>query len=360
MIDPLSDESRPVRAGEELDAAALDAFMRLAIGGEPVEPPVVRQFPGGFSNLTYAVSWDGREFVLRRPPFGARGGSAHDMVREYRVLGALHAARVRVPRPLALCEDPSLLGAPFYVMERVRGVILRGTSLTDGMDAARVRALCASMVATLAGIHAVDLRTPAVAALGNPAGYAARQVSGWTRRWEAARTSDVPSVERVAAWLAERVQARPPMPARPALVHNDYKLDNLVLDPADTSRVRAVLDWEMATVGDAALDLGTSLAYWPDPDDPPAWHALQSRTGTVLPHGVTRAEMVAMYEDATGAKVEDAPFAYVLGLFKVAVIAQQIYARYVAGHTRDPRFASLDQAVALIGSVAERATRRAS
>ena len=363
MTDPLSDESRPVRAGEELDATALDAFMRLAIGGEPVEPPLVRQFPGGFSNLTYAVTWDGREFVLRRPPFGARGGSAHDMVREYRVLGALHAARVRVPRPIALCEDPSLLGAPFYVMERVRGVILRGTSLTDGMDAGRVRALCRSMVATLAAIHAVDLRTPAIAALGNPEGYAGRQVSGWTRRWEAARTGApgaVPAVERTAAWLAERVQARPALPQRPALVHNDFKLDNLVLDAGDTSRVRAVLDWEMATVGDAALDLGTTLAYWSDPDDPPAWRALQSRTGTVLPHGVTRAELVAMYEEATGAPVEDAVFAYVLGLFKVAVIAQQIYARYVAGHTRDPRFAQLDQAVALIGSVAERATRRAS
>jgi aminoglycoside phosphotransferase (APT) family kinase protein len=358
MSESLSDETRPVRAGEELEAAALDAFMRLAIGGEPDGPPLVRQFPGGFSNLTYAVTWDGRDFVLRRPPFGARGGSAHDMVREYRVLGALYAAGVRVPRPLALCEDPSLLGSPFYVMERVRGVILRGTRLTDGMDEARVRALCTSMVETFARIHAVDLRTPAIAALGNPEGYAARQVAGWTRRWEAARTSEVPAIERVAAWLAERVQARPALPQRPALVHNDFKLDNLVLDPDDTSRVRAVLDWEMATVGDAALDLGTTLAYWADPDDPPAWRAMQSQTGTMLPHGVTRAELVAMYEQATGAPVEDVAFAYVLGLFKVATIAQQIYARYVAGHTRDPRFAQLDQAVALIGSVSERAITR--
>ena len=170
----------------------------------------------------------------------------------------------------------------------------------------------------------------------------------------------MPSIERVAAWLAERVQARAPVPARPALVHNDFKLDNLVLDAADTSRVRAVLDWEMATVGDAALDLGTTLAYWADPDDPPAWRAMQSQTGTMLPHGVTRAELVAMYEEATGAPVEDVTFAYVLGLFKVATIAQQIYARWVAGHTRDPRFANLDQAVALVGSVAERAIRQAS
>jgi aminoglycoside phosphotransferase (APT) family kinase protein len=360
MTDPLTDETRPVRAGEELDPAALDAFMRLAVGGEPDGPPLVRQFPGGFSNLTYGLTWDGRDFVLRRAPNGARGGSAHDMVREYRVLGALHRAGVRVPRPIALCEDPSLLGAPFYVMERVRGVILRGTRLTDGMDEARVRALCASMVGTLARIHAVDLRAPAIAALGNPEGYAARQVSGWTRRWEAARSGNVAAIGRVAAWLAERVQARPALPQRPALVHNDFKLDNLVLDPDDTSRVRAVLDWEMATVGDAALDLGTTLAYWADPDDPPAWRAMQAQTGTMLPHGVTRAELVAMYEEATGAPVEDATFAYVLGLFKVAVIAQQIHARYLAGHTRDPRFAQLDQAVALIGSVAERAARQAS
>lgn len=365
MSDPLreggslADETRPVRPGEELEPAALDAFMRLAIGGEPDGPPLVRQFPGGFSNLTYAVTWDGRDFVLRRPPFGSRGGSAHDMVREYRVLAALHAAGVKVPRPLALCEDPSLFGAPFYVMERVRGVILRGTHLTDGMDAAQVRALCESMIGTLAGIHRVDPRVPALASLGNPEGYASRQVSGWTRRWEAARTSDVPAIERTIAWLAERVQGRPAIPSRPAVVHNDYKLDNLVLDPADTSRVRAVLDWEMATVGDAALDLGTTLAYWADADDPPAWRALQRQTGTLLPHQPSRAELVAMYESASGTTVDDVAFAHVLGLFKVAVIAQQIYARYKAGHTSDPRFASLDQVVLVIGQVAEQAMKRA-
>ena len=357
--DALPDETRPVRAGEELEPTALDAFMRLAIGGEPDGPPLVRQFPGGFSNLTYAVTWDGRDFVLRRPPFGARGGGAHDMVREYRVLGAMHAAGMRVPRPLALCENPALLGVPFYLMERVRGLILRGTGLTDGMDAPQVRALCEALVTTLARIHAVDVRVPALAAFGTPEGYALRQVAGWTRRWEAARTGDVPTIARTAAWLAERVQGRSTVPARPALVHNDFKLDNLVLEPGDTTRVRAVLDWEMATVGDAALDLGTTLAYWTDPTDPPAWRALQARNGTVLPHGVTRAELVAMYESATGAPVDDVAFAYVLGLFKVAVIAQQIHVRWVAGHTKDPRFAHLDQVVAVIGEVAESAMRRA-
>ena len=355
MSDAARDETREVRAGEELEPAALDAFLRMAVGGEPIEPPVVRQFPGGFSNLTYLVRWDGREFVLRRPPRGAVRGTAHDMVREYRVLQALHAAGVRVPRPLSLCEDPSLLGAPFYVMERVTGVILRGTRLTSGMDAAQSRALTRSLVRTLADIHAVDPRTPAIAALGHPEGYAQRQVAGWTRRWEAARTSEVKSIDRTAAWLAERVQARPATPARPALVHNDFKFDNLVLDPHDTTRVVAVLDWEMATLGDAALDLGTTLAYWSDPDDPPEWKAVQAATSTVLPHAPTRAELVAMYEEATGAPVEDPAFAYVYGLFKVAVIAQQIFARYTAGHTHDPRFASLDQVVATIGMVAGRA-----
>lgn len=351
----MTDETREVRAGEELEPAALDAFFRMAIGGEPIEPPVVSQFPGGFSNLTYLVRWDGREFVLRRPPRGAVRGTAHDMVREFRVLQALHAAGVKVPRPLSLCEDPSLLGAPFYVMERVRGIILRGTRLTSGMDARQSRTLTLSLVRTLAGIHAVDPRTPALAALGHPEGYAGRQVAGWTRRWEAARTTEVRSIERTAAWLAERVQGRPTMPARPALVHNDFKFDNLVLDPADRTRVLAVLDWEMATLGDAALDLGTTLAYWCDPTDPPEWQAIQAATGTVLPHAPTRAEVVAMYEEATGAPVEDIGFAYVLGLFKVATIAQQIHARYLAGHTRDPRFAALDRVVSVIGTVAERA-----
>lgn len=371
---PSPDRPDVVRPGEELDGARLAAFLAGAVpgcGGLTAADVSVAQFGGGFSNLTYLVRLAGArpagvaELVLRRPPFGVRRGAgsgfAHDVVREYRLLAALRPAvgpapYPRVPRPVAACgDDDAVLGAPFYVMERVAGVILRGRPGDAVPEPGTLRALNERFVAEMAALHAVDWRAAGLAELGRPAGYVGRQVAGWTTRWHAARTSHVPALERTAEWLGAH---QPPEPADPveraALLHNDFKYDNFVLDPADLTRVLAVLDWEMATLGAPLMDLGTSLAYWLEADDPPALRGLGLGL-TAAPGNMTRAELVEAYGRATGRDVSDALFYFVYGVFKLAVVAQQIYARYAAGHTRDPRFARLDAVIAALGDLAERA-----
>jgi aminoglycoside phosphotransferase (APT) family kinase protein len=352
-LAPAEDVPRAVRAGEELDAGALATFLAGAVPGwEGVQATSleVAQFGAGFSNLTYLVRADGRELVLRRPPRGVGPGSAHDVLREHRLLAALRPTFARVPRMLAACDDPQLLGAPFYVMERVRGVILRGAPGEPLPDAPTMRGLAERFVDEMAAVHALDWHAAGLAALGRPEGYVERQVAGWSKRWLAARTGDVPTIDGAAAWLAAH---RPPERGA-ALIHNDFKYDNLVLDPSDLTRVVAVLDWEMATLGDPLMDLGTSLGYWVDADDPPALRALGLGL-TAAPGNLSRAELVARYARITGRDVGDALFYYVFGLFKLAVVAQQIHARYVRGLTRDPRFASLDASVRALGQMADRA-----
>lgn len=332
---PPLDTAAAVRPGEELDAAALAAYLRAhlpEVGGGDVE---VRQFPRGFSNLTYLVTAGGREMVLRRPPFGAQVRGGHDVVREHRILAALYPVYPRVPRPLVVCADESVLGAPFYLMERVEGVVLRDRAPAGvAMDEATMRGVCLAAVDTLAGLHAVDWRAAGLEGIGRPEGYVERQVRGWTERWQAARTDDVPEMDQAAAWLAANLPAE----GAPAIIHNDYKYDNLVLDPADLTQVRAVLDWEMATLGDPLMDLGTTLAYWAEAGDPPE---LKSFGITHLPGNLGRRGVVERYAEKTGRDVGGILFHYVYGLFKVGVIVQQIYARYRAGKTQDPRFAGL-------------------
>ncbi|MCC6928490.1 MAG: phosphotransferase family protein [Gemmatimonadaceae bacterium] len=353
MSESFVDQAAPVRDGEALDVEALRFYLtRHGLAGD--EELQLSQFPRGFSNLTYLVTTGGRSFVLRRPPFGVGKGVAHDVVREARLLAALGAAYAKVPRILAICDDPAVIGAPFYLMERASGIILRDR-LPAGLalDAPTMRRVSEAAVDTLAQIHAVDYAGAGLAALGNPVGYVARQVSGWARRFEAARTGDQPDVDRIVEWL----RASPPADEAAALVHNDFKYDNLVLDPHDPARVIAVLDWEMATIGDPSLDLGTTLAYWVEANDPPLLRSLGLGV-TALPGNLTREEVVARYEAATGRGVAQPVFCYAFGLFKVAVIAQQILARYVRGFTRDERFARLDLAVAALGEAAVRAVDR--
>jgi aminoglycoside phosphotransferase (APT) family kinase protein len=351
------------REGEQVDVEALLAW--IAAEAPAIVPASarlhVRQFPAGFSNLTYLVTVQHdhgqRALVLRRPPRGVNAGVAHDMGREHGILTALHARGVPVPMPLARCDDVTVIGAPFYLMEHVDGVILRGTlpeSLTEQAAAipGRLAALSHTFVQTLAQLHAVDVTTEPLASLGRPEGYVQRQVQGWTKRWLASRTDDVPALDRAAAWL----DAHRPPDRGTTLVHNDFKLDNLVLEP-DLSRVRAILDWEMATIGDPLMDLGTSLAYWVEAGDAPIFRALGLGI-TALPGNMTRAELVQAYGAHRGVDVSDAPFYYAFGLFKVAVIAQQIYARHVQGLTSDPRFAVLGQVVQALGIAAKRAAER--
>ena len=351
--DALIDSATTVRDGEAIPLDALRTWWITAIG--PVGVIDVEQFPHGFSNLTYLVRAGGDEYVLRRPPFGVPPGMlpgvAHDVLREGRLLAALRPAYARVPAVVALCGDAGVIGAPFFVMERVRGLIVRGTlpgALSVGPS--QLRALSAAAIDTLAGLHAVDWRASSLATLGNPEGYVGRQITGWSRRWAAARTGDVPDVERVIAWLATHA----PAAGDATLVHNDFKFDNLVLDPADPTRVRAVLDWEMATIGDPRLDLATTLGYWLEAHDPPPLLQLGISV-TALPGNWTREQVVAAWELATGRHAGDPVWLFAFGLFKVAVIAQQLFARHAAGHTRDPRFAQLDRAVAQLGQLAVRA-----
>lgn len=360
------DRARPVRAGQELDAEALARFLAAQVPEwTPAGLLVVEQFGGGYSNLTYLLRGgdgpDAPELVLRRAPLGAPGGVAHDMEREYRILRGLHPVYGQVPRPLAFCGDPEVPGTPFYLMERVRGVILRGrpdelAALSD----AQAQGLSEALVDALAAIHQVDYAAAGLSDLDRGPGYAARQIGGWIRRYHAARTDDVPPLEHAIGWLQERLDSRGAADQAPALVHNDFRFDNLVLDPADPSRIRAVLDWEMATVGDPLLDLGTTLGYWVDPDDPEELRRLVLPSVSVHPGSLRRAEVLARYEARTGTPVPDPVLLYVYGLVKVAGIAQQIYARHLAGKAPDPRFALLGHVVRALGTAASNAIDRNS
>lgn len=352
MSETWLDTPQPPRAGEELDSAVLAAYLRREL--ELEGPLEVAQFPSGFSNLTYALKVGDRELILRRPPFGAHVKSAHDMGREHRILTALSPAYPKAPAPVAYCSDLAVLGAPFYLMERVRGVILRPT-MPDAMrpDSTLMGRIAESWVATLAELHAVDYDAVGLGDLGRPEGYIARQIEGWAERYRRAATHDVPALDSAAAWLADNLPAEGP----PALIHNDFKYDNVVLDPNDWSRVVAVLDWEMATVGDPLMDLGTALGYWVDPDDPPQLQALQL-SPTTLPGNPTRSEVAEHYARRTGREIDHPVFYYVYGLFKIAVIVQQIYQRYRRGLTQDRRFKDLHLAVASCGETARQAIDR--
>jgi aminoglycoside phosphotransferase (APT) family kinase protein len=272
------------------------------------------------------------------------------MSREFRVLSKLSVVYTLAPQPFLFCDDEAVLGAPFYVMERRKGVILR-KALTPGLtlmpDA--MRSLSLALIDNLAKLHAIDYQAAGLGGLGKPAGYVARQVSGWTTRYTNARTDEVVAMDNVAQWLA----ANMPAESGASVIHNDYKFDNLVLDQANLSHIVAVLDWEMATLGDPLMDLGTTLGYWIQPDDPEALRT--ARLGpTTLPGCLTRRELVERYALTSGRQIKNPLFYYVYGLFKVAVIIQQIYARFVRGHTHDPRFAKLYEVVAVLSQQAER------
>ncbi len=336
MPTDLLDQPQKTRAGEELDAGKLEAYLRDALP-DLSGPLEITQFPKGYSNLTYSLRVGGRELVLRRPPFGAKIRTAHDMGREYRILSRLIAVYPKVPRPLAYCEDETVLGAPFYIMERVKGIILR-TKPPEGLELtpALMRQISKNFMDNLAAIHAVDYVAAGLGELGKPDGYVTRQVDGWIKRYQNARTDDIPEMERVAGWLVEHKPAE----AGGCLIHNDYKYDNLVLDPQDVSQIKAVLDWEMATIGDPLMDLGSTLGYWVDPDDPEDWQK-QSFGLTTRPGNLNREQLLERYVAKSGRTVSNAVFYYAYALFKIAVIVQQIYARYKQGLTKDARFAGL-------------------
>ena len=347
MQADLLDQPQKTRPGEELNAGKLEAYLRQALP-ELSGQLEIQQFPKGYSNLTYLLRMGERELVLRRPPFGAKIKTAHDMGREYRILSHLIAVYPKVPRPLACCDDETILGAPFYIMERVCGIILRAKP-PEGLELipALMRRISENFINNLAEIHSVDYVTAQLGDLGKPEGYVTRQVEGWIRRYQNARTDDIPEMERIAGWLDEHK----PTESGACLIHNDYKYDNLVLDPDDVSQIKAVLDWEMATLGDPLMDLGSTLGYWVDANDPDDWQK-QSFGLTAIPGNLNREQLVEHYVTRSGRPVGNPVFFYTYGLFKIAVIVQQIYARYKQGLTRDARFAGLISLVRSAGKTA--------
>jgi aminoglycoside phosphotransferase (APT) family kinase protein len=341
MLAPC-DNAVAVRAGEELDLARLSAY--LGDHFEGADSVTVEQFPSGHSNLTYRVTWGGREFVLRRPPFGSQVKSAHDMAREYRVLSKLHEVYPVAPKVILYCDDRSVLGAPFYLMEPIRGIILR-QQLPPGMllSPAVARQLSETFLDNLVRLHALDYDKIGLGDLGKAQGYLERQVNGWIERYHNSATHDLPEVGRISAWLTQHI----PASSGATLIHNDYKYDNVVLDSNDITRIVGVLDWEMCTLGDPLSDLGTTLAYWTDPSDPGELQEVGSGP-TTIPGTLTRTQLAQRYALATGRGVHDMVFYLAFARFKVAVIVQQIYYRYARGLTHDERFATMPQRIAIL------------
>lgn len=347
------DAPRAVREGEELDLARLEPWFAAHVDGA-VRPLRVTQFPGGHSNLTYLIeAADGAEYVLRRPPFGSKVKSAHDMGREHTILSALAPVFGKAPRPLAYCATDDVIGAPFYVMERRRGVILRKDPPAGlGFDAAAARRASELLVDALVELHAVDYGAVGLGEIGKPVGYIERQVKGWTERYHGSRTDELPVVLEVAAWL----EAHRPADGAPALIHNDFKFDNLIFDD-EIRRVTGILDWEMSTVGDPLMDLGTALGYWVEPTD--SQPMVMLRFGlTHVPGMLSRREVAARYGEQSGRDVENIVFYYAFGLFKTAVVAQQIYYRFAKGLTKDPRFGMLIHGVRILSEQASAAIAR--
>jgi aminoglycoside phosphotransferase (APT) family kinase protein len=301
----------------------------------------VDQFPGGHSNLTYHIRFGSTELVVRRPPFGPVPPTAHDMAREFRWLSAVHAAYPLAPRVYLLCDDPEVVGAIFYVMERRHGVVVRHEEPPQIKDHPDVRKRVGlALIDSLADLHAIDIDKASLTHLGKPSGFVERQVRGWGERWQRSKTGEVAEMDALANWLVDHL---PPNPARSTVVHGDFKLDNLMLDANDPSRLTAVLDWEMAALGDPLVDLGILLAYWV-PNAPPDQHDALT-TVTTLPGWPTPQELIDRYQSRSGRDLSTLRFFEVFALFKIAVVIQQIYYRFVKGQTDDPRFANFDARV---------------
>jgi len=342
-------DSTAVRAGEQLDLLALDRYLREQLPAVSADidlqaPLEIAQFPGGHSNLTYLVSYGDSEFVLRRPPIGPVAPTAHDMPREYKLLSVINPQFPLAPKPVLLCEDSSIIGVPFYLMERRQGLIVRlKVPEQIGDHLVLRRRLSENVVDTLVALHAVDIHTTGVAQIGKPAGFVTRQVRGWAERWQRSKTSELPEMDEVVEWLVNRIPADTGSGA--TIVHNDFKLDNIMLDNEDPTRVIAVLDWEMCTVGDPLIDVGLLLSYWTMQSAGEADQNSSLRAITNGPGWFTREEIIERYEAATGRDLSRIVFYETFARFKVAVVIQQIYFRYVKGQTGDERFQRFDQLV---------------
>ena len=336
-----------VRPDEQFDEVRLAAYLRGQLPGSE-NPLTVRQFGGGAANLTYLLDYGSHEYVLRRPPLGPVAKSAHDMAREYKVLSVLHQALPVAPRAFLYGDDPALIGADFFVMERRKGVVVRRklpppfAHLPDAP-----RRMSEAMVDALAELHAVDFAALGLGDLGKPEGFIERQVEGWYKRWHAAKEADLPDMDHIYHWL----KANLPSSTDVTLVHNDYKLDNVMLAEHDPGRLVAIFDWDMCTLGDPLSDLGALLCYWTEPSDAPYFQQM-----AMMPTGdlgfLTRRELVERYAAKSGRSVHNINFYHTLGLFRLVVIIAQIYIRYVRGQTQDARFAAFGPMIPLMAKAA--------
>jgi len=352
MIPEPENETIAVRPDEQFDEAAVAAYLRGRLPGSEAQL-TVRQFGGGAANLTYELDYGDHVYVLRRPPLGPIAPKSHDMAREHAVLSRIHEVYEPAPRSFLLCADESLIGAPFFVMERRYGLVVRRhmpDAYSEMPDAAR--RLGEALVEGLAELHGVDYRALGLDDLGKPTGFIERQVQGWLGRWEKARAEELPSMDLVHRWLADNL----PPDSTPALIHNDYKLDNSMFAADDPGHLVAVFDWDMATLGDPLSDLGTLLTYWIDDDDPE-----EVRAFSPMPQNAagfpSRAEIVERYSLAGGRDVSGIRFYHVLGLYRLAVILAQIHIRWLRGQTRDERFAGLGDLVKLVAAKAAELAR---
>jgi aminoglycoside phosphotransferase (APT) family kinase protein len=334
-MSTMIDQASAVRAGEELDKVKINSFLKSHLSDLQGEPEI-EQFPGGASNLTYLLRYPAHDLILRRPPFGHRAKSAHDMLREANIMMALKPVYPYVPKVLVTCSEPAIMDCDFYVMERIAGIIPR-QNLPEALhlSVAETRTLCMNVIDKMIELHQIDYESAGLAHIAKGDGYVQRQVEGWSERYRKAKTEDVGDFETVMQWLKEKMPAKD---VATCIIHNDFRFDNVVLDPNDASKVIGVLDWEMATLGDPLMDLGNTLAYWVQADDDAIYQSVR-RQPTHLPGMFTREQVIAYYGEKTGYRVDNFDFYAIFGLFRLAVIVQQIYYRFFHGQTTNPSFA---------------------
>lgn len=343
-----TDDTIEVRTDEQFDETKLATYLAGRLPGSE-NLLTVKQFGGGAANLTYLLDYGSHEYVLRRPPLGPVAKSAHDMAREYKVLSVLHKAFPYAPQAYVYCADADIIGAEFFVMARQHGIVVRRSIpklFANSPDAAR--RMSAALVDALADFHAVDYASLGLSDLGRPSGFTARQIEGWYGRWQKAQTHDLPAMDTIYAWLKDNL----PPTQDFSLVHNDYKLDNVMLSATDPGKIVAIFDWDMCTLGDPLSDLGALLTYWSEPSDPPSLQAV-----AMMPVGdvgfMTRAELVERYAERSGRSVHNINFYHTLGLFRLTVIIAQIYIRFKRGQTQDQRFAAFEYMIPLMAQAAQ-------
>lgn len=332
-MNNIIDKGGVVHEGEELDLAAVDAWLKPRLEGL-VGAAEVTQYSGGASNWTYRLAYPSQDLILRRAPAGRKAKGAHDMGREYRIQKALAPVFPYVAEMVAHCDDESVIGTEFYIMRRLEGIIPR-RNLPKGLELseAQTRQLCTNALDRLVELHQVDIKAAGLDKLGKGAGYVRRQIEGWNKRYTQARTWNVPKAKKIMQWLEDNIPEREII----CMTHNDFRFDNMVLDAKDPTRILGILDWELSALGDPLMELGATMAYWTQADDDFLASSVR-RQPTHLPGMLTREEVVAYYCDKMGLKIDNWVFYEVYGYFRLAGIIQQIYYRYHHKQTRNPQF----------------------